>query len=322
MEGINNLGSTCAINSLIQIITRNDKLRNLILNSDVSSNTFTGELKEILDLLHNQQKSINPIKFINCFYSTFNGIFNRHEQIDINELWFYFFQKINEETSKPSSFSLNQITNLREEHDYKIDIYNEKKESHIMKLVQGSYINIIQCSNCNNKSHSFEPFISLQLDIPELEGNPNPSIVDLIINSMKNENRPKDDWKCDKCNENHSYIKTFRIWKLPKLLFISLNRFKEMGMKNNTEIIINSHLNFNEGSIISSNEEIIYNLDGIGLHYGSLDGGHYTSLCNMKNGCYHHFNDDNINIMKEDDLFKNFKSSNPYLLLYNCISGN
>lgn len=322
MEGINNLGATCAINSLIQIITRNDHLRNLILNSNVPDNSFTGELKEILNLLHNQQKSISPVKFINCFYSTFNGIFNRHEQIDINELWFYFFQKINEETSKPSSFSLNQITNIREEHDYKLNIYNEKKESELMKLVQGSYINIIECSNCNNKSHSFEPFISMQLDIIESKDNPNPSIVDLIVNSMKNENRDRDDWKCDKCNQNHPYTKTFRIWKLPKLIFISLNRFKNMESKNNTEVIINSHLNFNEGSILTLKEDMNFKLDGIGLHFGSLDGGHYTSLCNMKNGNYHHFNDDVINIIKEDELFKSFKSSNAYLLLYNCISSN
>ena len=34
MQGIENLGSTCAINSLIQVISRNDILRNIILNND------------------------------------------------------------------------------------------------------------------------------------------------------------------------------------------------------------------------------------------------------------------------------------------------
>ena len=49
MEGINNLGSTCAINSLIQMICRCDKLRNVILNANVNEGTFTHELKEIID---------------------------------------------------------------------------------------------------------------------------------------------------------------------------------------------------------------------------------------------------------------------------------
>jgi len=323
MEGINNLGATCAINSLIQIITRNDDLRNLILNSNVSPTSFTGELKEIIDLLYNKQKSINPIKFINCFYSTFNNIFNRYEQIDINELWFYIYQKINEETSTKSSYSLSlssiiEINNINDEYNYKMDIYNESKESPIMNLVQGSYINIINCNNCNNNSHSFEPFISIALDI----NIDNPSIVNLIINSMKNEFRDSDDWKCDKCNQKHSYSKTTRIWKLPKLLFISLNRFKDINKKNNEEVIINNSINFNEGSILSTKENINYILNGIGLHYGDLNGGHYTALCNMNNGYYHFFNDDNINIMKETDLFNNnnqLKSSNAYLILYKSI---
>jgi len=319
MEGINNLGGTCAINSLIQIFTRNDELRNLILNSEVSPNSFTGELKEIIDILHNKQKAVNPVKFINCFYSTFNGIFNRYEQIDINELWFYIYQKIHDETSLKSSLLSTEIRNINEEHDYKINIYNEKKESQLMKLVQGSYINIINCNNCNNSTHSFEPFISLALDIND----DNPSIVNLIVNSMKNEYRVCDDWKCDKCNEKHSYTKTMRIWKLPRLLFISLNRFKDINNKNNTEVIINDSLNFNEGSILSHRNNTNYILEALGLHYGNLEGGHYTALCNMHNGLYHFFNDDNINLMKNEDLFKNqLKSCNAYLILYKCIDSN
>jgi len=320
MEGISNLGGTCAINSLIQIITRNEELRNLILNANVKENTLTSELKEIIDLLYNQKKTITPYKFINSFYNFFEGIFNKYEQIDINELWFYFYQKINEETSINSRSLINNYSNLNEEHEYKLNIYNEKKESELMKLVQGSYINIIQCSKCNNKTHSFEPFISMALDI--IEDKENPTIVDLIINSMKNEKRDSDDWKCDNCKEKNSYIKTFRLWKVPKLLFISLNRFKELTKKNNKEIIINEYLNFNEGSILTENKNINYKLEGLGLHYGNLNGGHYTALCNMKNNYYNLYNDTNVNIIKEEDLFKEFKSSNVYLLLYNNISSN
>ena len=49
MEGIDNLGGTCAINSLLQIIIRNDKLRSVILNLNPPENSFTSELKEVID---------------------------------------------------------------------------------------------------------------------------------------------------------------------------------------------------------------------------------------------------------------------------------
>jgi ubiquitin C-terminal hydrolase len=312
MEGINNLGATCAINSLIQIICRSDNLRNVILNANVSNESFTGNLKEVLDLMYNQKKSLHPAKFINCFYNKFNGIFNRFEQIDINELWFYFYEKINEETCK-DCFILDQISNIDEEHDYKINIHNNKKESELTKLVQGSYINIIICTNCNKANHSFEPFISIALDIDEEE---NLSIANLMMKHMKNEYREKDDWICDKCNEKHSYIKTRRIWKLPKVLFMSLNRFKDLNMKNNKEIFINDNIIFNAGSIVKFKNNMKYDLQGIGLHHGNLSGGHYTALCNMKNECFNIYNDNEIHNIKTNEILPLLKSNSAYLIVY------
>ena len=81
----------------------------------------------------------------------------------------------------------------------------------------------------------------------------NNSIADLIISSMKDEYREQDDWKCDKCNKKCSYIKTKKLWKMPKTLFITLNRFKDYDKKNLSQVYINDSLNFNSGSIMSNN---------------------------------------------------------------------
>lgn len=306
MEGINNLGGTCAINSLIQIICRYEKLRNIILNANVPNESFTGELKEVIDLMYNHHKSLNPVKFINCFYKTFNGIFNRFEQIDINELWFYFYEKINEDTSTIITVS-NNIRNIQEEHDLKIAIFNNYKESELMKLTQGSFINIIQCCNCGSKSYSFEPFINIALDIDNI---PNISITQLILNYMKEEYREKDDWLCDKCNKKNNYIKTCKIWKIPKILFISLNRFKDINNKNNAEVYINNEIIFN------NNTEYKFTLQSIGLHSGNLLGGHYTALCNMNDGNYHLYNDNEIIKYNEEKLKNNIKDNAAYLIVY------
>jgi len=314
MEGIDNLGATCAINSLIQLICRCEKIRNIILNTEIDNNTFTGELKEIIDLMYNKNKSLHPIKFINSFYKIFEGIFKRYEQIDINELWLYVYQKINEET-EISKKKIEEIKNINDEHDYNIDIYNNNKESNIMKIIQGSFINIIQCCKCNNKTYKFEPFINILLDI-DIDDKDNNTIADLIINYMKNEFREKDEWKCDKCNENTSYIKTNRIWKLPKVLFISLNRFKDVYNKNNKEVYINDNIVFNKGSILNNDIDVKYNLQGLALHSGDLLGGHYTAICNMKNGYYNFYNDNQINIIKKEDLVSKMITNSVYLLVY------
>jgi len=312
MQGINNLGSTCAINSLIQMITRNDKLRTIILESETPEGSLTKELKEILDLMHNQNKSLNPVKFLNSFYIIFNGIFNKYEQIDINELWFYMYEKINEETS----ISLNQfifnVEDIKEKHEAEIQKYNSNKTSRLLETVQGSFINIIECMNCNYKSHSFEPFINIGVDINDkIE-----SIANLIINSLKDEMREPDGWKCDRCNKNHKYLKMKRIWKLPEILFITINRFTDIYNKNNTEVYINDFIVFNKGSVLSLDNDNKYQLQSIGLHYGNLIGGHYISLCNI-NDIYYIYNDNQIQIIEKEVFNNNFiKNSNAYLLIY------
>ena len=98
MEGLTNLGSTCAINSLLQILYRNDKFKKLILASSTPENTITYELKDLFITLDTHKNNITPIRFINNFYLIFNKTFTKFEQIDICELFIYLVQKIHDET--------------------------------------------------------------------------------------------------------------------------------------------------------------------------------------------------------------------------------
>ncbi len=320
MEGISNLGGTCAINSIIQIFCRCHKLRNAILQSKPPPLSFTDELKEILELIHIHHKSLHPSKFLNCFYKTFENIFHRFEQIDINELWFYIYDKIHNDLSQSISISIENQNiphrDIYEEHNNQMIKFNDYKCSPINELTQGSYINIIICSNCDNKSYSFEPFTSILIDIDINENNN--SVVDLLINTFKEEIRDADDWKCDKCNNKCSYKKLRRIWKLPELLFITLNRFKDCYKKNSREVYINDGINFNSGSILSSTNEYKYKLNSVALHQGNLSGGHYTALCNINDDIYHLYNDEHVSTFNKDDIPK--IASYAYMILYELIS--
>ena len=64
MQGLENIGAVCVINSLIQIICRNTYLRETILSYELSDDTFTSNLKEILVLMHEKEKSLIPRKFV------------------------------------------------------------------------------------------------------------------------------------------------------------------------------------------------------------------------------------------------------------------
>ena len=296
MEGLSNLGATCAINSLIQILFRLNRFKEIILNLDVSEGTITYELKDLFRCLNSNQ-SVSPNRFINNFYMIFKGIFNKFEQIDICELYLFMIQKIHDETC--NEVIVNKLyVNIFEEHIYKIACHNNFKNSKIYDLLQGSYMNTIECIGCGNINRSFEPFIYIALDI-----NQNSSISDLLSNHFTSETRSKDEWKCDKCNNNCKYNKTSIVWKYPEVLFISLNRFKEIIKKNLEIVNINKELVYHKK----------YNLQGIGFHHGMLEGGHYNAICKNENNFYY-YDDNNVGIINEIEPI--LKSNNCYLLCY------
>jgi ubiquitin carboxyl-terminal hydrolase 8 len=346
MQGIENLGSTCAINSLIQIITRNDILRNIILNNNFADNTISDQLKEIINLMYVQNNSIIPRKFLNTFYTIFKDIFYSGEQIDIGELWTFLSDKVSEEIEGIVNISNDknkkdmkmleedQLTEgvvynddkelhnamincklLKKKYEYYYNKFN-KKTSMWQKSTQGFYLNTTRCVDCNLTFYNFEPFTSLNIDIPK--DITHPKISDMISKSLKEE-VIQGDWFCSKCNKNRAYKKSTKLWKLPDVLVIIIKRFINIHLKNDAPISINDYLNFNKGSILSNKKDVVYNFSSVALHFGSLNGGHYSAICNTPDGDILY---DDRNVIKIDieDISQriNFKdkSSNAYMLVY------
>lgn len=267
-QGIANLGGTCAINSLIQMLYRHHNFRTIILNSNTNEGTITYELKDLFNVLNNN-KSINPNRFIMKFYEIFSNNFNKYEENDICEIYLILIEKIHNDLSY--EYDINNDDNINNPNN-KIAKFNNNKYSDIYDLLQGIYMHAIKCLNCNYINNTYEPFIYLNLNIDGFK-----SISTLINNQYFNNNnelRNKDYWKCDKCNCNSDYIKHTSILKLPKILFISLNRFKEIIRKNVEPVSIDKKLVFNNNS---------FNLHSIAFHHGDLNGGHYNAICKVSN---------------------------------------
>lgn len=305
MEGLANLGATCAINSLLQMLYRIEKFKNIILNSNTPTNTITYELKDLFSVLNsNPNKSINPNKFITNFFNIFNNIFKRNEQFDICEIYLFLIQKIHEETSYDISTNNIDINNIDTNNFvYKISHINNFKYSDIYNLFQGIYMHSIKCLNCNLVNITYEPFIYLNLNIIN-----NNYISTLFINQYltNNEYRTKDDWKCDKCNCNCEYNKNTSIIKFPEIIIISLNRFKEIIRKNIEPINIDKTL-----PIIKN-----YKLQSIAFHHGSFDGGHYNAISKSYDNNFYYYDDLTVSNINNniDNILNNNTAS--YLICY------
>jgi len=341
MQGIENLGSTCAINSLIQVISRNDILRNIILHNDFPDNTIGEQLKEIIDLMYVKNNSIIPRKFLNTLYSIFKDIFYQGEQIDIGELWTFLADKIADDIvikdindlqdPNISNISKDYLTEgvvynsdaefnsaivncklLRKKYDYYYNKFNKKK-SIWQKNTQGFYLNTTRCVHCNLTFYNFEPFTSLNIDIPT--DILCPKISNMISQSLKEE-VIQGDWFCTKCNKNTAYKKSTKLWKLPDVLVIIIKRFINIHLKNEAVISINDYITFNKGTILSNKKDATYIFSSTALHFGSLNGGHYSAICNTPNGNILY--DDRNVICIDTDSNMNFKEKNThaYMLVY------
>jgi ubiquitin C-terminal hydrolase len=94
-----------------------------------------------------------------------------------------------------------------------------------------------------------------------------------------------------------------------------------MNTKNDAPVSINDYLNFNKGSILSNKNDVVYDFSSTALHFGSLNGGHYSAICNTPDGDILY---DDRNVVKIDAADAagatniNFKdrSTNAYMLVY------
>jgi len=189
--------------------------------------------------MYNKNVSLSPNKFIDNLYKNLT-IFNRGEQIDIGELWIFLFDKIQDEINayhncykKLSNIEYTSYIDISDgiicrnkielkkilsgerilnKYEYMMRKFNNNKMSKWTDMLQGFFLNIIKCKECNNTLYNFEPFTSIQLDII----GDNPSITTMIKNFLKEETRC-DGWKCEKCNKNTEYTKTIKIWKIPSV---------------------------------------------------------------------------------------------------------
>ena len=142
-------------------------------------------------------------------------------------------------------------------------------------------------------------------------------LTDLIENFSKKEIlTAENQWFCPKCKSEQLAEKKMDIYTCPDILIIHLKRFRN-------EQKLDSFVNFpltgldltkHVKSIKKENENYIYDLIGVGNHYGSIHGGHYVAFAknHLKNKWYE-FNDDSVNEMDNEN---NVVTKSAYVLFY------
>jgi len=299
MRGFANVGNTCGINTLLQCMYSCDIIKQFL--NTINGKAFTDEMKQLMLMYYSKEEGVLiPRGIINALTKHMGNIFKAGEPVDVGEIWMFLWNIIADEMGQKDE-SLNIVnTNtdigMRSENEFFKGIW---KNASLWSIhLQGLTISQVQCPTCNTFYHNFEHYINLSIDIP------NDNLVECINKYFSLETI--DDWHCEKCNDKRTGIKITRLWRIPRVLVISLKRF-DGRQKILTNVDIPDTLDMSPYCI---QKKPIYHLKGICLHHGNIHGGHYNALVKNENDWV--LCDDDSCIKMDNPIIRR----NAYLLFY------
>ena len=206
-----------------------------------------------------------------------------------------------------------------------------KKESSIInELFQGQMVNTIHCTWCKIDLYEFYNFTSLSLEIPKVKFNSSSShwqkieIANCFDETMKVVKFKKEQgFFCKFCNKNVEITKSLKIWRLPKLLVIYLQKFEiseNSEFKSWAEVEVSkSKLDIRDyvhPKFLKDDSNGWYSLYGVINHSGLNKEGQYTAKVKSKGENSDWFRWNNKYGDKSDAWINN---SAPNILFYNKI---
>ncbi|KAF9327578.1 hypothetical protein BG006_009148 [Podila minutissima] len=251
--GLDNLGNTCFLNSVLQCLTYTPPLANFLLSNQHSNSCKTNNfcmmcllerhVSQCFD--HSMNESISP-KVIVGRLKNIGKQFTVGRQEDSHE----FVRCLIDSLQKSSLVGF----------DSKLD--NRIKETTIIHQIFGGYFQSqVKCTVCEQESNTFEPFLDISLDIKGTES---------IQRALRDYTRPEiltksNQYQCDKCKELVNAKKQMTIYEAPKVLTVHLKRFTSSGQK------INQHIKFDTKlELASSSNGIWYSMNDTNVAVISL----------------------------------------------------
>lgn len=347
ISGLQNLGNTCFMNSVIQCLAYDPNLVTYFCSDSyynhINFNTQYGskgelaiEFGAVIEKLNaNRHRYIEPKSFRNAVTKHIG--FAGNEQQDSHEFMMMLFDKLHHDLNlhAKDKFKQNGViqNGTSNNDDSNINIpratlgfqfwkkHLELNRSIISDLFEGIFMSTLTCTICKGQSNTFEVFNCLSLPIPSESR----CHIKDCLSHFSNPERIDAAWECPRCKQKREADKKIVICKLPKVLVIHLKRFSLDGRwRQKLQTTVDFPLNdlsvdytnvLPQSAYGSSLSRSSYNLYAVVNHYGHLDGGHYTAFCKLENQRWYTFDDSNVTEMKDTDVC----GQAAYILFYLAI---
>ncbi|MCQ2821437.1 MAG: hypothetical protein MJ252_29605 [archaeon] len=339
-SGLENLGNTCFVNSVLQCLLYLNKLLTIcgfteheedmgafwdsshqIKMKNPKTPCFVCLFRNLFRITKiNKETAVAPKKIIkNLTNMTSN--FERGVQGDAHEFLLYFILALEMSCDLKSPSSENNQKRPLTRNYYSKAIKGElslnepsvPKKNYIDKIFQGEMISSITCGKCKNISTCKENFIDISLDVMDSNNIYSSFAKYCEIEQLEGENQ----YYCEICKEKRDSVKQLLFRKFPKILILHLKRFDNKQRKITKKIDFEREINLKDFYYHPEGKErrkYIFRLKAVLLHQGnSIYSGHYFSYVNVTGQeDWYCFND---TIVKRIDPSLVYDSK-PYILFY------
>lgn len=329
--GLQNLGATCYMNSILQILSSTSLMVLYVLNKDEpvygfqplfqqlrrlhgdqAELTVSWSLLQIIETMWTKNCLIEPIHFFKKIQKKFKE-FQSRQQCDAHEFFTLLLDAINTET-KDTDAQLQvppSLTAVQEKYYRTLKHYFEQNNSFITRIYLSTLMNQIHCHRCGYTNHVFDHQMSLSIDIPE-----NCRSVKDGLDSFFQESVLNADYKCDRCKQASSTTQKYSLYQTPNILSIHLKRFCQTKhnrlMKLSNRVDFDFQLDLTEYTTTDTNAQ--YELFGVVYHFGQLNNGHYIACAKHPvSNTWYMYDDETPRLVTNKEQIVNH---NAYILFY------
>ena len=333
-KGLNNIGSTCYMNSVIQSLYHISDLSNGLLdlyNQDILNEEILNKmpmtlsfLEVVYNLSFRESKSFSPERF--KIIISKNESFRKFEANDSKTLTLYVLDTLNKELNEnkipqKNEKIINPIRNYNvQDANGIVKFFNENHNTLIGDLFNGLKSTDYICDTCSNVVKNYQIFniitCSIEKTFMDKYGNKQKLEKDLkvdILDCFKLEEKPNlfvgnNQIFCGQCNTSRDGKSINKICISPKIMILFLDR----GLNNRfmCDVDFPEELDINNFLETKGNK---YKLIGVIEHLGqSGESGHFIANCKHFNGEWYIFSDSSIHPTQKE--YKQYGV--PYLLFY------
>lgn len=345
ISGLANLGDTCFINALLQIISHTYELNELLndsgykskLNKCVDSELLTS-WDELRLLMWSENCTISPGGFIHAIRKISkikkNNMFSTISQNDMPEFLTFLFNIFHTALKRKVTMTIGGRPKNKRDKMAKMCYEMIQKEytenySEILNMFYGIHVSTLKRTAGTSSVESGddylsirpEPFMVISLPIPHQSSPRDISLMDCFDLNCESEFMEGDNaWFNETLGKKQNVYKQLVYWSLPEIMVIDIKRFEydpktDSFVKNQSNIRIPiENVNFSKYVEGYNKDSYIYDLYGICNHHGDETFGHYTSTIKTADSKWFNFNDSNIKeiSIKGSEIIGN----TPYCLFY------